>query len=259
MSNPTDSYEQYQCPEWFSEKLLEIGGENRYGGANFICRWGQGGEPECLYRSGGLWAVEGQPSFKGYRDLLVGGGTPSWLLMQWNAPEVFGTPESYYVSTHDEETNLQDLGEYPYFGRYQILFNMAYRGMVNGKFEIEAMPLNSMVLDMIIPIILEAKDISYDKTMATMKELKEREDQADLNMIEDCMRDSKLAFKGPVSYARQGCRTSIIDRKVEQMTKHINTMVNNARMLGKGLSSQPENSRVTQELLRSKTRQQQIQ
>jgi hypothetical protein len=252
MSDSTDSYQQYQCPEWFQEKLTDIGGVNRYDQPNFICRWGQGGEPECTYRSGGAWHVEGQPSFKGYRDLLVGGGTGSWLLLQWEDAIVYGTPESYYVGTHDDETNMQDLGEYPYSGRYRMLYNMCWRDMSQGKMKIEAMPLNSFILDTVVPIILEAREISYEKTMATMKAIKEKEDEADTNMIEDAMRDSKLAFKGPVSYARQGCRTSIIDRKVEQMQRHINQMVTNARTLGRGLSTQAEDSNLTQDFLRRK-------
>jgi hypothetical protein len=61
-----------------------------------------------------------------------------------------------------------------------------------------------------------------------------------------------LAFRGPVSYARQGCRTSLIDKKMEQMQRHINTMVANAKVLGKGMSSQAEDSALTQQFLRSK-------
>ena len=117
---------------------------------------------------------------------------------------------------------------------------------------IEAMPLNSFVLDTVVPIILEAKDISYEKTIAAMKGLKEAEDKADTDMIEDVMRDSRLAFKGPVSYARQGCRTSLIDKKVEQMGRHWNKMVSNARILGKGLSTQAEDSALTQDFLRNR-------
>jgi hypothetical protein len=252
MSSQTDSYEQYECPVWFQERLTEIGGVNIYDEPNFRVVWGQGGQPECLYRAGGHWHVEGQPSFIGYRDLLIGGGTPSWCLLQWHPAVHFGTPESYYVSTHDDETELQDLGEYPYSGRYVMLYNMCYRDMSQGKMRIEAMPLNPFVLDTVVPIILEAKDISYEKTMAAMKGLKESEDKADTDMIEDVMRDSKLAFKGPVSYARQGCRTSLIDKKVEQMSRHWNSMVANARMLGKGMSSQSEDSAVAQDFLRRK-------
>jgi hypothetical protein len=252
MPNPTDSYEQYEVPAWFQERLTEIGGVNIYDEPNFRCVWGQGGQPEGLYRAGGAWNVDGQLSFQGYRDLLIGGGTPSWCLLQWHPAIHFGTPESYYVGNLDEETNLQILGEYPYSGKYVMLYNMCYRSMVQGKMKIEAMPLNSFVLDTVVPIILEAKDISYEKTMAAMKGLKEVEDKADCDMIEDVMRDSKMAFKGPVSYARQGCRTSIIDRKMEQMQRHINTMVANAQVLGKGMSTQSEDSDLTQQFLRRK-------
>ena len=252
MSSPTDSYQQYECPEWFQEKLTEIGGVNKYDEPNFRVVWGQGGQRECLYRAGGHWHVEGQESFKGYRDLLVGGGTPSWILMQWEDAVVYGTPESYYVGNYDEETGMQDLGEYPYSGRYRMLYNMCWRDMSSGKMKIEAMPLNSFILNTVVPIIREARNISYEKTMAAMKEIKEREDAEDTSMIEDALRDAKLAFKGPVSYARQGCRTHLIDKKVEQMSRHWNQMVTNAKTLGRGLSAQDESSSLVQDYLRSK-------
>lgn len=237
MSHPTDSHQQYECPEWFQDKLTEIGGVNRYDKPNFICRWGQGGQEECLFRSGGAWHVEGQPSFTGYRDLLIGGGTPSWMLMQWQDATIYGTPESYYVGNYDEETGFQDLGEYPYSGRYVVLYNMCWRDMSSGRMRIESMPLNSFILNAVVPIILKARDISWEKTQAAMKEMKEKEDAADLATIEDSMRDAKVAFKGPVSYSRQGCRTHFIDKKVEQMTRHWNRMITNAKALGRGLSS----------------------
>jgi hypothetical protein len=237
MGDPTDSYNQCVCPQEFQDRLTDIGGVNRYDDPNFRIVWGQGGQPECLYRSGGHWHSDTESSFKGYRDLLVGGGTPSWCLLQWEDATTYGTPESYYVSMYDEETGMQDLGEYPYSGRYRMLYNMCWRDMSSGKMKIEAMPLNSFILETVVPIILEARDISYEKSMATMKAIKEKEDAADVNMVEDAMRDAQLAFKGPVSYARQGCRTSLIDKKVEQMSRHWNKMVTNARTLGRGLSS----------------------
>ena len=244
MSNSTDSYQYYQCPEWFQDELTRVGGANRYDMPNFIVRWGMGGEEECVYRAGGEWAVEGQPSFRGYRNLLVGGGTPSWMLMQWQDALSYGTPESFYVGNYDQDTDLQTLGEYPYSGKYTMLYNMCYRDMKDGKMSVEPMVLNSFVLDTVVPIIVQAKEISYEKTMAALKEQKDKDDAADLAMIEDVMRDAKLAFTGPVSYARQGCRTSIIDKKVEQMTRNWNKMVTNARSLGRGLSSHSANPTV---------------
>jgi len=237
MSDPTDSYQQYECPEWFQEKLTEIGGLNPYDEPCFRVVWGQGGQKECLYRSGGHWHVEGHPSFKGYRDLLIGGGTPSWCLLQWQPAINFGTPEGFYVSVTDDDTGLSDLGEYCYSGKYVMLYNMCWRDMSSGKMKIEAMPLNSFILDTVVPIILEARDISWEKTQAALKGLKEKEDAADLATVEDCMRDASVAFKGPVSYARQGCRTHFLDKRVESMTRNWNRMVTNARQLGRGLSS----------------------
>lgn len=237
MSHLADRYQHYSCPEEFQDRLTEIGGVNRYDKPNFIIRWGQGGEPECTYRSGGSWHVEGQPSYTGYRDLLVGGGAPCWMLMQWQDATVYGTPESYYVGNYDEETGMQDLGEYPYQGKYQLLYNLCWRDMSQGKMKIEPMPLNSFLIDTVVPIIMLAKDISDEKAMAVLRVQEEKNDQADLDQIEDAMRDSSLAFKGPVSYARQGCRTSIIDKKVEDMTRYWNRMVTNAKTLGRGLSS----------------------
>jgi hypothetical protein len=237
MSSLTDSYKQYQCPEWFQEELTRIGGSNRYDLPNFIVRWGMGGEPECVYRAGGDWTVEGQPSYRGYRDLLVGGGTPSWMLLQWQDALSYGTPESFYVGNLDLDSDLQTLGEYPYSGKYTLLYNMCWRDMQNGKMHIEAMPLNSFVLDTVVPIIMQAREISYEKTMAAINAQKDKNDAADLDMIEDAMRDASLAFKGPVSYARQGCRTSIIDKKIEAMQRNWNKMMTNASKLGRGLSA----------------------
>lgn len=238
MSNPVDEYQQYQCPTEFQERLNEIGGMNRYDSPNFLIRWSQGGEDECYFRAEGDWSVEGQPSFRGYRNLLIGGGTPSWALMQWEDAIVYGTPESYYVQNYDESTGLQTIGEYPYQGRYRVLYNLRWMERRGARYHCEAMPLNAFLLDTVVPIIVAAKDISFEKTKAAMQDIKEREDSEQLTRIEDCMRSSSLAFKGnPVSYTKQGCRTSLVDKKIEQMTHHWNAMMRRAGNLGKGLSS----------------------
>ncbi len=253
MSSLTDTYQQYQCPDEFQQRLTEVGGINRYDQPNFIIRWGQGGEDECTLRSGGYWDVEGLPSYHGYRDILVGGGTGSWLLMQWEDAVAYGTPESFYVGNYDEQSGLQNLGEYPYSGKYKLLYNMCWRDMQNGKLKIEGMPLNSFILDTVVPIILEAKEISWEKTKAALKEMQEKDDANDLTMIEDAMRDSAVAFKGPSSYAKQGCRTWHIDKKIEQMTRNWNKMVTNARALGRGLNAVDQSSSLAQEELRKRS------
>jgi hypothetical protein len=238
MPSQTASYQQYICPEEFQQRLTDIGGVNKYDEPNFLLVWSQGGSPQSLYRAGGSWAGEDQVSYSGYRDLLVGGGVPCWALLQWHSPEEYGTPEIYYMQNFDEESGLQTLGEYPYHGRYQMLYNLRWSEMRSGKMLFEMMPLNTFLLDTVVPIILQAKDISWEKTKAVMDDLKEREDKADIAMIEDVMRNNAVPFKGnAVSYQKQGCRTALIDKKIEAMQRNWNKMMTTASKLGRGLSS----------------------
>lgn len=251
MQSPTDSYENNLCPEEFQERLTEVGGVNRYDEPHFVLVWSQGGGPNSMYRAGGSWHGPDIVSFTGYRDLLVGGGVPCWALLQWHDAIEYGTPESYYVMNYDEESGLQTLGEFPYSGRYQMLYNLRWCEMKDGRMLFEAMPLNTFLLDTVVPIIVQAKDISWEKTRAAMLDLKEKEDQADINMIEDVMRSSALPFKGgAVSYQKQGCRTALVDKKIEAMTRNWNKMMTNARSLGRGLNGVDQSTAMAQAELR---------
>lgn len=233
MSGLTDRYQISLAPEEFQERLTEIGGVNRYDEPNFILVWSQGGGPNSMYRAGGAWDVEGLPSYTGYRDLLVGGGVPCWALLQWHDASEYGTPEMYYVQNLDHDTQLQTLGEYPYSGRYQMLYNLRWTEMRGKELYFEAMPLNSYLLETVVPIIMAAKDISWEKTKAALLDIKEREDARDLNMIEDVMRANALPFHGsPVSYGKQGCRTSLVDKKIEEMQRNWNTIMKRSSGLG---------------------------
>lgn len=232
---PTSSYQQYQCPQEIQERLTEIGGVNRYEEPNFILRWAQGGEDECYYRAGGHWEHDG---FTGYRDLLVGGGTPSWMLMQWQDPLEYGSPEFYYVLNYDEPTGLQTLGEYPYQGRYRLLYNLRWSEMKDGKLLFEAMPLNSFIIDTVVPIIQQAREISWEKAKAALQDQKAKEDAADVSMIADVMQSNAIPFHGnAVSYQKQGCRTSLVDKKIESMQRHWNRIMQTTSKLGRGLSA----------------------
>ena len=232
MSSLSDSYQHYTCEE-FNERLKDLAGVNRYDENNFILVWGQGGEDNALYRAGGYFTTD---DFEGYRDLLIGGGVPCWCLLQWQSPEQYGTPELYELQNKDE-LGYQTLGGFPYWGRYRLLYSLSWRGMKDGKFTVEAMPLNSYLLDTIVPIIMEAQEISWEKTKAVMQDLQERENAADVSMIEDVMRSSALPFHGnAVSYQKQGCRTALVDKKIESLQRNWNAISSNAASFkGKGL------------------------
>lgn len=119
-----------------------------------------------------------------------------------------------------------------------MLYNLRWSEMRNGKMFFEMMPLNTFLLDTVVPIITQAKDISWEKTKAVMQDLKEREDKADIDLIEDVMRTSALPFGGnAVSYQKQGCRTALVDKKIEAMQRNWNKMMTAASRLGRGLST----------------------
>jgi hypothetical protein len=113
------------------------------------------------------------------------------------------------------------------------------------------MPLNSFLLDTVIPIIVQAKDVSWEQTKAALRDQKEKEDQADLDMIADVMQSNAVPFHGnAVSYQKQGCRTSLVDKKIESMTRNWNKIMTNTRSLGRGLNGIDQSNPLAQAELR---------
>ena len=79
------------------------------------------------------------------------------MLLQWHDAISMEHQKSYYVGNYDEDTDLQTLGEYPYSGKYTMLYNMCWRDMQNGQMHFEVMPLNSFLLETVVPIIIKPR------------------------------------------------------------------------------------------------------
>src|SRR5580700_11188244 len=105
-----------QCPQEYQDRLTRAGGTNRYGQPNYKFVWA----PANLTRAGGYWEQEG---FTGYRDVVLN-DVPGWQILEWHAPEEYGSPTLYYIQNYDEPTGLQTLGEFPYQGRYEVLYTL---------------------------------------------------------------------------------------------------------------------------------------
>lgn len=207
--------EQYKCPAEFQDRLTRVGGLNRYGEPNFIIVWGQ----SWTVRRGGTWSQDDGRYFRGYRDVLED-GRPCWILKKWNAPEIYGSPSLWYLQNCEESTGLQILGEYPYRGCYETVQPFVWRGLVNGRLVVERMPLNSMMLDLVVPIILKCKEATFLQKKTAIQEMEARKDRDELRAVEAKRHDAKLAFRGPVSFSRQGCRTSLVDQRVHAIEKN---------------------------------------
>lgn len=172
--------ERLKCPEHFERRMTEAGGLNRYGQPNFRLTWAQ----TETTRQGGEWDNE-DGYFLGYRDVLVGDGLPHWMLLQWmdagksyQMPHL--TPQSdfgFYAENRDPKNGLQILGEYPYRGSYQIVLPLVAKWFLKGVMHVEAFPLSTEIVEMMVPIIKASMELSVQ---AKMKFLKEQDEQDEL-------------------------------------------------------------------------------
>jgi hypothetical protein len=226
------------CPQWVQDELTRLGGKNPYDEPVFRIWWSQYGAGDGSFRSGGVWSVDEQ-YFKGYRDLLRASGEPCWTLGMWNPAILYGTPESYYVQNYDPDTGMQLMGEYPYFGRVEVLFNMRYYEKVDDKLTFHTMPLTTnTLLNVVVPIMLQARGISWMKTKAAAMELQRQEEEEKTRMIERHLQDNAPAFGGSaISFSRQGVRSTEIDKRMIEMQRMWNTLAKAASELPKGMST----------------------
>lgn len=235
MSVKFTGFQLHKCPRVFADRINRVGGFNLFGKPNFKMVWGMGGEKECLFRAGGQWSGNGQVTRRGYRDLLLS-GDPAWVLLQWQPPEKYGNPASYYVANYDEGTNLQTLGEYPYRGRYEIILPLIWKGIVNGRLVIEQMPLSSLLVDLIVPVIKESQGLSNVRKRQLMLDHKEREDRSQQSQIESSLASAYPAFGSAArSAARLSCN-SVIQKKAESIERYWKSAVTTLTKRGKGLS-----------------------
>jgi hypothetical protein len=218
-----ESIERLKCPQAFQDRIDRIGGLNRFGGPNFKIIWGQ---TETIRRAG----------IDGYIDVLVGFEEACWILQQWKAPEVYGTPTSYFIENYDPATGLQMLGDYPWQGRYETIQPFRWAGLINGRMVKEAMPLNSLIIDLVIPIIKQCEHVSYLTRYAALKDEQDRRSKARQNRIADNLHESLPPWLGAVSYSRQGCKTPLLEKKMQQIQKQWSRAMRFARLHKKGPS-----------------------
>jgi hypothetical protein len=228
--------ERNMPPADFQDRLAYFGGVNRFDQPNFIIWWAQYAYGEGSFRSGGAWSVD-EAFFQGYRDILRASGEPCWALGQFHEAIEYGTPESYYVQNYDDATGLQLLGGYPYSGRYELLYNLRWHDRVGDKLEFHTMPLTSWVFEMVIPIIVKAKEISAEKRKQADIEARRKVEDEKLLRVERTMRANALPFSDSVSYTRQGIRSTLIDQKYRAMQRDWNKLSDTARAFRPGLQT----------------------
>lgn len=180
--------ERLVCPEHFQRRLTQVGGLNRYRQPNFRLAWAQ----TETTRQGGEWTADGE-TFRGYLDVLLGDGLPHWMLLQWvdagkSLEMPFLPPQSdvaWYAENRCPATGLQILGEYPYHGSYRIALQLVAKVFVAGKMFIEASPLSTEIVEMMVPIIKASMEVSHAAKMAWLREQNEKEETDRAKVFED--------------------------------------------------------------------------
>jgi hypothetical protein len=87
---------------------------------------------------------------------------------------------------------------------------------------------------------MQAKSITFEQSMAAQKALLEQQDSAVQGEIESIVRTAHPAYHGgTISFARQGCRTSVTDRKVDELSRNYKSAMDFLKKSGRGLSQRP--------------------
>jgi hypothetical protein len=117
-----------------SERLLQAGGANRYGEANYRAIWGWnrlawiGGKFEDRNQHGDLIRevveLRREPKYPAVNR---------WHIERWMPPESYGSPRQWYAQTVERENGaaIPALGPYPYRGDYEHCFTLQ---SPNGEF-----------------------------------------------------------------------------------------------------------------------------
>jgi hypothetical protein len=210
--------ETRRTPPEFQDRLTRLFGKNEFGDPLFKIVWGQ----TQLIRMGNVWRDAFGNERVEYRDRYQCHGQPCWVIMRWKPPSDYGSPEIYYLTTHDSLTNLYITGEYPWRGRYEVVQPLVFREVIDGKMHVEHLPLTHYLIDVLIPMMRQFQALSYEEQQAAKMACKAAEDARTTQEVSEAMMANMPSYWGPVSFARGGCKTSLLAKKEEQITAALN-------------------------------------
>lgn len=204
-------------PRRFERRLAEAGGRNRYGQPNFRLGWSR----DERFRAGGVWPHD---KYAGYRQVFTVTATPEppavgyWMLMMWRAPETFGGEALYNYLHRDEETGICTLGPYPHRGRYEIVARLNWTIMDQGTMKIEPWPLNSVIVERLIPIckqlLHESRDDKRKRQQMDIARAEKKQQQA----VDAVVNEAKAAVKNLLPSQIED-RIRLLERQWSQQLK----------------------------------------
>jgi hypothetical protein len=212
-------------------------GKNVFGDPIFKIVWGQ----SQFIRLGNLWRDSRGNERIGFKERYQCHGMPCWVIMRWFPPAHYGSPRLFYSQTYDSFTKLHFMGEYPWRGRYEIVQPLISKEYVSGKLVVTHFPLSHVLIDAVIPVMIAYQKLSLEQLMAAQAANKAIEEKKQTEFIADLLEEGMPRFWGPVSYSKQGIRTSLLDRKMAQIERVWNAMTRGGRKprFSRGMSMKP--------------------
>jgi hypothetical protein len=207
--------ETRKTPPEYQARITRMFGVNRFGEPNFKIVWNQSN----FIRMGNVWHDSRGNEQVGYKDTYQGDGQPCWLILKWHPPEHYGSPNTYYRETYDNHSRRYITGEYPWKGRYEIMQALISKQFIGGQMQITHMPLCHFLIDTVIPMILAWQQLSLEEQQAATQLAEQEKVKAEHAENAEKMMENMPTWIHPVSYSRQGCRTSILDQKMHQIQK----------------------------------------
>ena len=222
--------ETRRCPKEFQDRITRLFGRNRFGDPNFRIVWGQSE----FIRQGNVWRDAQGNERGGYIDRYACHGMPCWVIMRWKPPESYGSPRTYYAQTwmaakshlerdpnhpHDSPRGFYITGEYPWKGRYEIMQPLISKEYKDGKLVVTHFPLSHYMIDRLIPMFIAFQRLSEAEKAAARVYVREQEERKQTAQIADILEQNLPTWWGPVSYGGQGVRTSLLDRKMDQIQR----------------------------------------
>lgn len=200
-------HERRLVPREYQEHINAIGGLNRFGEPNFKLAWGQT-ERQIIYGQ-----MEG--GGRGQHTILQFGGIPAWHMLEWKPPETFGTAFQWYTLTWDPTADTHALGDYPWRGLYiPCSFNLYVKKIHGGgtrydkdgnvvelptRLEIDALPLNFYILDLLVPNVRKAREMTHLQKKMAIEARDEAEAVAFRKRANDAYLDAAPAWGGGAS------------------------------------------------------------
>jgi hypothetical protein len=189
-------------------------GKNKFGGSIYKIAWAQSEVQKMAFSR-----FTDRGDVNGYEYRLKGSNTPCWMIMRWKDSSHYGSPDLFYMSTYMDGMGLYFMGEYPWQGRYEILYMMCSKEFKDGKLIVNALPLNHTFIDKVIPLLIESQYMTAFERQAAAQMERDYLRKQEVNELADRMMNDLPAWYGPVSYSHQGCRTSLLDKRMELIQK----------------------------------------